>query len=68
MDDIKVYKIMKPNTIIGISKEIKIRDLPFTINGHTIEILEYVNSWDNIRIKCPCSYKNIIIKCQISNN
>lgn len=64
MSQIQVYKILKPNTIIGISKELKIRDLPFVINGNEIEILEYIKVTDYIRVIIPPEelIKNITIK------
>lgn len=67
MSQIQVYKILKPNTIIGISKELKIRDLPFVINGNEIEILEYVNSWDTIRVIVPAELiQNFTVKCVLN--
>lgn len=67
MSQIQVYKILKPNTIIGISKELKIRDLPFVRNGNEIEILEYVNSWDNIRVIVPAELmQNFTVKCVLN--
>ncbi|MDD3875500.1 MAG: hypothetical protein PHT69_02705 [Bacteroidales bacterium] len=64
MNKIRVYKILKPNTIVGLDKEIKIRDVPFSVNKNVIEILEYVSSWDYIRIVFESEpIENIEVKC-----
>ena len=64
MNKIRVYKILKPNTIVGFDKEIKIRDLPFSVNKNVIEILEHVNTWDYIRVVFESNpIENIKVKC-----
>ena len=63
MSSIQIHEVLPPNTIRGISNQIKLRDLTFTIKNNTIEILERINPIANIHIIIPSDMvKNFTIQ------
>lgn len=40
MNNIKVFTVLKPNTLKGVSEEIKLRCLLFTVDDNIIDVLE----------------------------
>lgn len=61
--EIQVFTVLEPNTILGIDKEIKLRDVPFIVRDSTIEILDYINPCENIKIiNISSNINNIVYK------